>query len=200
MLSSGYGGSTSPVYDVETEEFTQGSGYLTYGTTVWSPDDTLISLNWGTWGHGSPPLAISPSLARLAAPDFSRYIDGSASVAFSLNGLMHNTKQGFLSPNGRYAAAIDDTGGGMIWDATTGTPIAMLSDAASVVWSPDETRIAVQRLDGSVWILEADGTIQDVLPTSAGVQAPGGTFFWSPDSQKLAHLHDGMIDLWQWND
>jgi hypothetical protein len=104
-----------------------------------------------------------------------------------------------LSPNGHYAAAIDDAGSGMIWDATTGLPIAMLSDTAQVVWSPDETHLAVQRLDGSIWLLNSDGAIRQQIPISASLQKPEGSFFWSPDSSKLAHLHNGVIDLWELN-
>ena len=88
----------------------------------------------------------------------------------------------------------------MLWDATTGSPLAMLADVAQVVWSPDETCLVVQRLDGSLWLLNADGTIRTILPVTAHVQEPVGRFFWSPDSSRLVHLHNGTIDLWHLGD
>lgn len=84
----------------------------------------------------------------------------------------------------------------MLWDATTGLPLTMLSDIAQVVWSPDETRFIAQRTDGSLWVLTSGGTIQTQLPISASTQSPTGSFFWSPDSTKLAYLHDGVVDIW----
>jgi len=58
----------------------------------------------------------------------------------------------------------------------------------------------VQRLDGSIWLLEADGSILEPFPISASMKESVGTFFWSPDSRQLAHLHDGVIDLWRLNE
>ena len=113
---------------------------------------------------------------------------------------MTNTRQGFLSPSGRYAAAIDNGYSGMVWDATNGQPITMLADTAQIAWTPDETRFVIQRTDGSVWLLETDGTIIQSLPTSGNLQTPEGTFFWSPDGDHLAYVHSGVIDLWHFGD
>jgi hypothetical protein len=46
----------------------------------------------------------------------------------------------------------------------------------------------------------ADGVFQEALPVPATAQTAIGTFFWSPDSSGLAHVHDGLIDIWHWDD
>lgn len=196
MPMTGDGGGGSYVYDVETQAYKTAFAGLSYGTALWSPDDVVVALTWGTWGHGTPPTFMLPFLSRSAAP----HLEDTESARFSLMGLISNTQQGFLSPNGSYAAAVDGSGSGMVWDARTGAPVTMLSDTAQVVWSPDETRLIVQRLDGSIWLLEADGSILEPFPISASMQESVGTFFWSPDSRQLAHLHDGVIDLWRLNE
>jgi WD40 repeat protein len=189
-ISSGNGGAIY-IYDVRVDEYSWGNASNVGTIWTWTPDNHLMWMIWRPYtdvGYSPPP--IEPEV----------HVVGDADSDRVLVGLTQAVSGAFLSPNGHYAAAVDDTGNGVIWNVMTGAPITMVSDTASVVWSPDETRIAVQRSDGSVWILEADGTIETMLPTSASVQAPVGTFFWSPDSQKLAHLHDGVIDLWRLND
>lgn len=198
MYGHGLGGSY--VYSIDRDEFALSSVYLLRGTGIWTSEDELVSLRWGTWGDPTPPQSITPSLHRHAEPYDFREPDYPESVLFILQGLQANTTQGFLSPNGRYAAAIDNNDNGMLWDATTSDPLVMLADVAQVVWSPDETCLVVQRLDGSLWLLNADGTIRTILPVTVGVQEPAGIFFWSPDSSRLAHLHNGIIDLWHLGD
>ena len=112
-------------------------------------------------------------------------------------GLYNDPAHGYLSPFGSYAGAIDTGNNGMIWDTSTSAPIAWVNDAVNMVWSPDETRLVVQQTDGSLWILESDGTILTQIPTPPDMQAAVGDFYWSPDSRQLAHLHDGVIDVWQ---
>ncbi|MCA0455108.1 MAG: WD40 repeat domain-containing protein [Chloroflexi bacterium] len=200
MVMDGHGTGGSYIYNVDLDN--AGLGYAsTYrGTFVWSPKDELISLNWGTWGDPTPPTSIDVGLSRLAAPNFTSSAADIGERSFLLKGLTQNAQQGFLSPNGHYAAALDAAGSGMIWDATTGLPVTMLADAAQVVWSPDETQLVLQRLDGSIWLLDSTGAVQHQLPISASLQKSEGRFFWSPDSRKLAHLHNGVIDLWQINE
>lgn len=197
MAMDGIGTGGSYIYNVDANNIGLGYATLGRGTLVWSPQDELIALHWGTWGDPTPPISIDVGLSRLVAPNFTSLATDKSWQSFLLRGLTHNTQQGFLSPNGHYAAAIDANGSGMLWDATTGLPITMLADTAQVIWSPDETQIAVQRLDGSVWLLDNKGVIQNQLPISASLQKPEGGFFWSPDSRELAHLHNGVIDLWR---
>ncbi|MBC7811029.1 MAG: hypothetical protein H7175_07785, partial [Burkholderiales bacterium] len=192
----GYVTGGSYIYNVETHGFTLGWAPLASGAVVWSDEDELISLRWSNLGESYNQL-ISPLLSRLAPPYFIDTESNPGSQRFSLTGLIHNAKRGFLSPAGNYAAAVDSQGGGMIWNATNGEAIAMLSDAAQVIWSPDETRMVVQRLDGSIWLLTADGSIEERLPISASLQSPTGTFFWALDSSALAHIHDGIVDVWR---
>jgi WD40 repeat protein len=197
IFEVGFGTGVSYVYDTAANTYTSASTYFLHGTAEWSPNDELLSLNWGTWGDPTPPRSISPSLSRLQPPYFSWGTRDSPASAFSLIGLTHNTQQGFLSPVGQYVAAIDDLGSGMVWNTTNGQAVTMLSDAAQVMWSPDEKLFVVQRLDGSLWILDANGSIREQLPISPGPQKPIGTFYWSPDSSTLAHLYEGVVDLWQ---
>ncbi|MBC8099547.1 MAG: hypothetical protein H7Y11_08895 [Armatimonadetes bacterium] len=167
-----------------------------YGIAIWSPNGERLSLGWGTTGDPSPPKTIDVSYCRLTPPDFS-YLAETGSNCQLLEGLLGNTSIGFLSPTGRYAAAIDGKGSGMIWDADSGAPIAMLADAALMAWSPDEAHLVLLRTDGSVWLMQADGTILQVLSPATSQPPTGSAFFWSPDSQQVAHLHDGMVDLWR---
>jgi hypothetical protein len=109
---------------------------------------------------------------------------------------MRSTEKAFLSAHGSFAAAIDSAGSGLIWDARTGKPLAMLADAESIVWPEDESRIAVYRRDGSVWILNADGTVRSTLPVFPGIQEPEGKLYWSPDGGYLAHSVRGVLHVW----
>ncbi len=199
MAMDGHGTGGSYIYNVDLDNAGLGYASVSRGTFVWSPKDELISLNWGTWGDPTPPTSIDVGLSRLAAPSFTSVTTELGKHSFLLKGLTLNAEQGFLSPNGHYAAAIDAAGSGMIWDATTGLPRSLLANVAQVVWSPDETQLVLQRLDGSVWLLDNTGAVQQQLPISASLQKPEGNFFWSPDNRELAHLHHGVIDLWQFN-
>lgn len=195
-LTLGYGTGGSYIFDLETGGCGIVYASLLHGVVAWAPNDELISLAWGTWGDPTPPRSITPSLSRLVAPSF----DYPAAASSRLIGLVTNTRQGFLSPHGRYAAAIDDGYSGMVWDATNGQPITMLADTAQIAWTPDETRFVIQRTDGSLWLLDANGTIIQSLSGSGNLQAPDGIFFWSPDGSHFAYLHNGMIDLWHFGD
>lgn len=114
----------------------------------------------------------------------------------AFHGLTEHVAEGFLSPQGRYAAAVDVNDSGIVWDAETGDALFMLADTRSVVWSPDERLLAIQRTDGSVWILNAAGQIHAQLPKSPVQQAPDGDLVWSPDGAQLAHIYDGVVMVW----
>lgn len=196
FLSLGYDASGSWVYSVASESYVFSSAEVGHGIAVWSPDDELISLRWGSWGDSTPPQYVSPWLSRLTAPNFR----GIANQQFKLDGLTHYTQQGFLSPQGSYAAAIDDRGSGIVWDAKTAAPLAMLSDVMQVVWSGDEHRVAILRTDGSIWALDAAGVVRQQLTMAAILQPATGTLYWSANHLHLAYLHDGVIDLWRFVD
>jgi WD40 repeat protein len=193
----GIGRAYSPVYDVQTKTFANTYAFLSNGAAAWTRNDKLVSLSWGTW-HGSPNY-ILPRLSRFAAPDFTPHQNNPDYQGFSLQGLTSSTNQGFLSPLGSFAAAVTVEGDGFVWDAATGTPLFMLADTHSVIWSPNEVRLAVQRTDGSIWILNSHGQIETRLPTSPDIQKPVGSLFWSPDNTKLAHLYNGVLDIWYMN-
>jgi WD40 repeat protein len=187
--SSGSGGAIY-IYDVTTGGFTSdnASNYAT--TWSWTLDNTLMWLSWGDYGDvGYVPPKIEPEIRIVERPDVHK----------TLYGLTQAITGAFLSPSGRYAAALEGTGSGMVWDVHTDKPITMLADVAQVMWSPDETHFGVQRSDGSFWILAANGTLQEELHLSVSIHSAVGTFDWSPDSSKLVHLHDNIIDLWHWS-
>lgn len=161
--------------------------------SVWSSDGEAVSLFWEVWDHSYTP-NIDPLLLHSTL---------NGSTAFpqyqSLDGSLHPLKTGFLSPHGSYAATIDSENNGMIWDTHTNEALAWIADAGQLTWSADEQRLAVQRTDGSIWFMETNGRILGHLPTAAAVQHSTGQLIWSPDGGRLAHLHDGIVDIWTFN-
>ncbi len=99
-LMFGYGRAGSCVFNLEAGECRIAPARLFHGAVVWTPNDELISLAWGTWGDPTPPRSITPGLSRLVGPSFGY----PAAASSYLMGLVTNTRQGFLSPHGRYAA------------------------------------------------------------------------------------------------
>jgi WD40 repeat protein len=200
MLMFGHGLGGSYIYEVETGAYELSRAYLLLGTAVWANDDELVSLRWGSWGSPFWPRLVSPGIQRHAEPDTFYEPDYSEPTGFTLDGLTTLTRQGFISPNGGYAAAVDDADNGMLWDATTGAPLAMLTNVAQITWAPDESLALLQRIDGSLWLLDGHGTIREQLPISIGLQEPVGSFFWSPNSDGVVHLHNGVVDIWRFSD
>ena len=196
MLMFGHGSGGSYIYEVETGAYELSSAYLLSGTAVWANDDEIVSLRWGTWGDPFWPRLVRPGIQRHAEPDSFYEPDYSEPMNFTLDGLTSLTRQGFISSNGGYAAAVDDLNNGMLWDATTGAPLMMLTNVAHITWAPDETLALLQRLDGSLWLLDVHGTIREQLPVSRGLQGSAGSFFWSPNSDSVVHLHHGVLDVW----
>jgi dipeptidyl aminopeptidase/acylaminoacyl peptidase len=61
-------------------------------------------------------------------------------------------------------------------------------------WSPDGRRVAFIRGDGSVYVMNADGSaIRRVTEPRAGVEAPG----WSPDERRLSSPTNSPIEFRQ---
>lgn len=161
---------------------------------TWSRSGELVSLIWDVWDHSYIP-EIQPDLSRMTvgAGEDAYHVTPNTRLIGSTTAI----DRGYISPFGAYVGAINTENNGMIWDGQTGSPVAWINDAANMVWSPDETLLVVKRTDGSVWLLESDGTILTQIPTLPHMQAAVGDFYWSPDSRHIAHLHDGVIDVWQ---
>lgn len=100
-----------------------------------------------------------------------------------------------MSPEATRIAATDDSGSGLIWDATTGQPLDFLADVHDLVWTPDDSTLAILRRDGSLWLQNADGLRLLWSPTIP-VHAPG-TLVWSGDGSTLAHVQDGVLRVWR---
>jgi len=191
-----YGGSTP--YRSQTEQAAFWIGVLPFSDriTVWSPEGEVVTLFWEVWDHAYIP-NVDPLLLRITPSNpYGWYPPPYQTLVGSMNPL----QVGFLSPAGNYAASIDIANNGTIWNANTGEPLAWIADAGQIVWSTDEERIAVQRIDGSIWFMETHGTIIGHLPPSPAMQSPSGQLFWSPDGARLAHLHDGVVEIWTFNE
>ncbi len=185
--SSGNGGS---IYFYSTETRTSTSSgipnFYTYRT--WTPQNEFMWMQVYEYGDvGYVPRFRNPIVGVGAASDTER----------TLNGMASPVDRCFLSPTGRYAIALSDDASGLTWDVMSGQILFMVASVHDAVWSPDETRLAIKRTDGSLWLLEADGTILTQIPTFPDMQTAAGELYWSPDSRQLAHLHDGVIDVWQ---
>jgi WD40 repeat protein len=101
----------------------------------------------------------------------------------------------WISPLTTQVAAIDDSGSGLIWDATTGQPLHFLADVHDLVWTSDDSTLAILRRDGSLWLQDADGLRLLWSPTIP-IRAPG-TLVWSGDGSTLAHTQDGVLRVWR---
>jgi WD40 repeat protein len=169
-------------------------GYTPYTNSPGNANPHLALVQNGVvaWSYAGEMVSLSHGTIRRR----DTLIHSSAVDVIILNELFQPVDQSFLSPRGTYAGMVDESASGMIWDAQTGELIAGVPDAAQMVWSPDETRLVVQRQDGGIWLMESDGTILTQFPISPSVQEPVGSFYWSPDGTQIAHLHDGVIDLW----
>jgi WD40 repeat protein/DNA-binding SARP family transcriptional activator len=99
------------------------------------------------------------------------------------------------SPDGRWLAAVGDDHA-RVWDATTGTPRAVLRGhstfAIGLAWSADSARIATGSNDGTakIWELDDDGA-REVLTLSGSTTHTGvvGVAF-SPDGRRLMAGND----------
>jgi WD40 repeat protein len=65
-----------------------------------------------------------------------------------------------------------------------------------LAWSPDGTRLALEAADGSLWLIDPEGTNAVELAPPASEEIPGfGTVSWSPDGAYLACVRDGGVAL-----
>jgi WD40 repeat protein len=189
----------SHIYDTTQNKFTYESyAEILRGRVIWSQNDALTFFMWGSWGDPTPPTSIEPYVAQGIPPDF--LIPANQSSGYTLRGLTSNVQEGFISPYGNYVAAIDSENSGFVWNSRNSSPLFMMTNTVNVIWSPDESKLALQREDGSIWILNADGSDLQVLPKSAHQQKAQGSLSWSRSSQYLAHLYSGVLNIWDVKD
>jgi TolB protein len=104
--------------------------------------------------------------------------------------------QPIWSPDGEKIAFIkqDENGYSINVMNADGTGRTRLTDDAMVfsqiAWSPDGERIAFSRSDGAgtgeIYVIDADGTDQTRLSSTAGDEIDVGAPVWSPDGEKIA--------------
>lgn len=171
--------------------------YIPFRSAVgtWSSDDDYVSLIWNTTSDARSA-QIEPTLVRSAIGSPSALDRIGDASALHLHGSTSPIVQGYISPFGRLAGAVNSDGTGMVWDGRTGQLIAWIADAVAISWSPDERLTAVQRTDGSIWLLDADGTRLRPLAPPLVIGAAAGRLAWSPDSRYLAHIRDGAVMVW----
>lgn len=150
-----------------------------------TPDGGLMLLRWrvspsGVW-RPSNGLTLADTASELKI-----FLQGSNNL---------NLGRGWVSPLTTQVAAIDDSGSGLIWDATTGQPLDFLADVHDLVWTPDDSTLAILRRDGSLWLQNADGLRLLWSPTIP-IRAPG-TLVWSGDASTLALVQDGVLRVWR---
>jgi|GEM_PF-6948687 len=177
-------------FDVASETFeTVSTNPVDY---MWRADNTLATVLWD-YGEKYPSLV---DASTYMVTEDSRYGD-------FLTGMITPTEQGFISPDGQYVATINADHDGLVWELETAELQFMLSEVRDIVWSDDATRLAVLRTDDTILVLNENGTIIEqieptrslatgYLDTSHGIQ----TLHWSGDNQYLAHIHDGVVDVW----
>lgn len=175
-------------FDLNTgERITLGDVYVRLS------DGRYLSLNWKSYPHGR----------RYSAPELRVFSAGGEEEIIALKDAERLVTQAWLSPSGGYAAGIDGDGDGLIW-RTDGTIIHFLSNTAEVVWSPDDSRTAIQRRDGSVWLIQPDNMIVRLwspavqftdLPSWSAYPIP--SLVWSGDGSTLAYRYGGVVRVWR---
>lgn len=162
----------------------------------WTDKGFFMWFNWQPFIHGPQLLTYRPVMGL----DF-----GSDTPEIThLEGLIQPAIDGFVSPSGRYIAAIDLNDDGLVWDRANGEPLYILGGITQIYFSPDETKVAIKRLDDTIWVLDAatgrvlyriPDQVLDVPQHYLLTEAP--SVVWSPDSRYIAHVYDGTVAVWE---
>lgn len=181
----------------ETQDYPLSVYYVPFRSAVgtWSTDRDYVTLIWNT-SSDTRTAMIEPTLVRSAIGSPSALERIGDTSTLRLEGSLSPIVQGYVSPSGHFAGAINREGTGLIWNGQTGELIAWIANCAVMSWSPDERLTAVQRTDGSIWLLGDDGAIVRRLAPPLVIGERAGSLAWSPDSRYLAHIRDGAVVLW----
>ncbi|HEY5047174.1 MAG TPA: TIR domain-containing protein [Rhizomicrobium sp.] len=161
--------------------------------------DTLAALAAKESGSGNYDLAVRYGLAGLAAADWPFIGRHGSSAEAELNGAADESSAlavlrghegqvngAAFSPDGKriVTASFDETA--RIWDAETGTQIAVLRHplvVRSAAFSPDGRRIVTASIDNTARIWNADTGVQMVLLSGHRSEVESASF--SPDGRRV---------------
>jgi Tol biopolymer transport system component len=165
-------------------------GLPTVGTwcSIWSPDATHFACEGGNDSDSSPNgiYTIRSSdgggLTRLTDAGGARDIpidyspDGSKIVFGRVDPEDHHC----TTRSALYVVNVDGSGLHRI------TPWGFCDDDGS--WSPDGTKIAFAKSDGSIFVVHSDGTGLTKIPLATRSRSFAGDVSWSPDGRKMAFI------------
>lgn len=186
----------SSIQELSTGTTTSGYGEIDDGVMAWRSDDSIVYLSWRSPArdpreHFTATLAVSSPIGADAVGGMVQ-----PQVSGEIAGFAAPVAQGFLSAQGRYAAILDTNHQGMVVDTETRSPLFMLSYTANIIWSPDDAKLVVQRTDGRLWLMEANGAILSELDRPSGFKDAAGAFVWSSDGDHLAWIYAGYLLVW----
>jgi WD40 repeat protein len=181
---------------------------------AWSPDGTRLAggANRGEvkiWNsttgnivsklsqsHDVNTVAWSPDGHKLAVTSFNNVkilTLGNSESILSFSGHIGNVEDLAWSPNSRWIATAASSVGNnadntaRVWEAATGTEVALLdghtSEVESVDWSPDGTRIATSTSDGTIRVWDT-ASFEEIASVEGYARTTIVSF--SPDGHRLA--------------
>ncbi len=100
------------------------------------------------------------------------------------------------NPSGTNLITISQDHEARLWDVFTGETLLILPELSQAAWSPDGTLInGFNIVEGRWHIYDAqNGEVVATLPVSS---FDAGYLVWSPDSQKIAQVVDGVVFIWE---
>ncbi|MBK8135792.1 MAG: hypothetical protein IPK52_08135 [Chloroflexi bacterium] len=155
---------------------------------VWgiAPDNRVVATQQGYKQVGEqvlPGLFVNPNA-----------LDG-RNMRIEMQGASDQFNHYWISPSTEKVAAVNGNGGGMIWESASGAPLQFLSNVADLIWTPDDSTLAILQRNGSVWLQDSDG-LRLLWSPPLPVESPG-TLVWSGDGSTLAHVQDGVLRVWK---
>jgi WD40 repeat protein len=149
-----------------------------------------IRLEGGAWSTALSPDGARLAVAGLDLPSIVVVDVASGRELLRFGDFDWNVNQVAWSPDGRWIAATGDFDA-RVWDATTGTPRAVLrghnSFTQGIDWSSDAARIATGSTDGTakVWEITEDGAREVLSLSAAGTLTSVVGVAFSPDARRL---------------
>jgi WD40 repeat protein len=99
-------------------------------------------------------------------------------------------------PSGTNLITLSQDNEARLWDVFTGQALLVLPDVSRVAWSPDGTLIGGFNVVDQVWHIY-DAQNGDVIASLPVASQEAGYLVWSPDSQKIAQVVDGVVFIWE---